>query len=626
MIDVGILWGARRWVDQRIDAVSDDRAALTVLSDGSAVGVWSTAATESVRGGVHQTDEFVVLWSGVLLNRQELARESGLPESMQTGQVLIDLWRRWEPSVLARRLHGTAMVLLFDVRRRELHGWRDKIGRSSLVYAETDHGVAASSRATAAIELADLPWTPDSQHLRRFLTRSLDTDTSRSDAIVGLERLRPAEIARWNRRHLCTIKSYWNPDTYSQKVPENAPAEFRERLLQAIASRHRVLGPHVPTMSGGIDSPSVVALYGHLLEASPHQPLQCVSMVAEEYPRVDESAQIDVLEQALPIEVQRFDISNSWTLKPGTLYGQPDLGDGPVTMPSLHWNLPFFQWARSRTLASVFMNGEGADILQFAPNSRVYRRLAQQRRLAELAVELQHGSSMRMARALARLVTDCFGVTSYVRQARRLAKGLKRRPEVPSWLRPHDWVDSPSAESGGNLGSTIGSDKIHWLMRWNWEKGARMLKQIERRAQIHASSPFLDDRLWEWVLRMPAEALRRESLHKYLGRHALARELPRDIVFRREKKVFDSLVQAGLGVHEIDFVESLFTPTSLLGELGYLNVTAFLRSYREYQSFVQRHGPGQRMTSSAYIWRVVAAEMWLQAINGQRSTKLQARL
>jgi hypothetical protein len=101
--------------------------------------------------------------------------------------------------------------------------------------------------------------------------------------------------------------------------------------------------------------------------------------------------------------------------------------------------------------------------------------------------------------------------------------------------------------------------------------------------------------------------------------------IPDNILFDRTTSYFDELVLKGLGDREIEFVESLFAETSYLGDAGLIEPKRFLDAYRVYQQFVKCNVP-HKLTSSLFIWRTVAAEMWLRALDGSASARLTLRI
>lgn len=527
-----------------------------------------------------------------------------------------------------------ASVVIWDRRRRVLRSFRDKLGLVLLAYIAREDSLVLSSRMKWLTSLGGVDLRPNRQFLAGFLVGGPHSQLGRSDAVEQIRRVYPGEACEWRRKGERRFFQYFNPETSYQRSAHDYQGEFRQRLRDAINRSHQRKGDHVVLLSGGVDSPTVASLYAQTRRESGDRSLTCASVVSHRFDGLDESTELRRLEQVLPIDLHRWSADDRWVLNPHGVPGEPELEEGPPSYPSYFWHVPFMAWAGARGDGRV-MTGAAADVLQMVTVREVERYLFNRGDWISLRRELLSSGGIKAVKTLTRLVTDRLGVAEFsdavARAVRHSIQGFLFQDSRP-WLDPARWTNQLSMEAKASVPETKSSTETHgeyklrWLRSWQWERFVRVYRVNCRRARVTASHPFMSANLWEWVIRLPPELLVRNGLRKFLLRSAMQDKLPSEILFRERTAYFDNLIDAGLGLHATNFVEELFQPESYLADLGLIQPESFLEAYRAYGDYVRCNLAGVQYVGSRFIWRAVAAEMWLRALNGTASDEVQLRL
>jgi hypothetical protein len=157
---------------------------------------------------------------------------------------------------------------------------------------------------------------------------------------------------------------------------------------------------------------------------------------------------------------------------------------------------------------------------------------------------------------------------------------------------------------------TLGRKKSESLRSWQWEQVCRTGYRESRRVGLQRSYPFLDDRVWEFGLRVPPSHLLRGRRKKLLLFNAMKRSLPTQILHAEKRGLFDPVIEKGLADKERTLVRSLFQD-SFLENHGLIDGTYFLA---EYEKYVQAYANCKTYLGSFPVWRTIASELWARTL------------
>lgn len=228
-------------------ALAHTRLAIVDLAGGAQpMGLPDGSLWVTFNGEIYNHDEL----------RRELAARGAVFRTRSDTEVLLHGWRAWGEG-LAARLRGMFAFALVDVARRELYAARDRFGKKPFHWREHDGLLAFASELKALHELG-APRRLRPAAIAQFLALRYvpEPDT----VFEGVHKLPPAHWRRWRLDGgEAEQRRYWQVEYGVDDAPD---AALRERTLALLdeAVRIRLMGevPLAPFLSGGVDSYAIV--------------------------------------------------------------------------------------------------------------------------------------------------------------------------------------------------------------------------------------------------------------------------------------------------------------------------------------------------------------------------------
>jgi asparagine synthase (glutamine-hydrolysing) len=314
------------------------------------------------------------------------------------------------------------------------------------------------------------------------------------------------------------------------------------------------------------------------------------------------------MSKEMGIEVEYFDAERLWSL--------PD-----QTIPEGH-DTPFFGWQscyaailgrlRERG-ARVLLTGHGGDdLLKGSP--LIYLDRLKRGDLRSILEVVRHARSTGepATKAVERLLARPLLPPSLRRILRRFHPE-KRNAPLPEWIRPEFARRNQLAERlrGGNspillprtareqiFSEAVGTAWYSRAVHWHDRNAARF--------GIEARHPFLDRRLFEFVLSIPPQELYQPGCYKSFLRRSMQGILPERVRCRSTKTRFVDFLDLVLR-REVDTVSALLT-SPLSAEAGFLDSELLRQAFSRY-----RTQPDPRYRS--HLWYAITFEMWLRRHN-----------
>jgi len=487
----------------------------------------------------------VIVFNGEIYNYRELRRElCDLGQefaSESDTEVVLHAFDRWGEDGI-RRLEGMFAFAVWDERERTLALARDWMGQKSIYHAECELGWAFASEIKGLLAADLVPRKLDLEALSHFIClRYLPGEAT---LFAGVRKLRPAHLLRATHGAR-TARRLWEP-RYAPKWSGSERAlldELDGRMTEVVAEHLMSEVPLGAFLSGGIDSSLVVA---YAARAS-REPVSTFSI------GVHEEAQSE-----LP-----------WARRVAERYGTrhfekvmaPDLaGLAPRMVAALEEPVDPFAagvYVVSEITAervTVALGGDGGDEL-FAGYDRY---IGQQ--VAEVYGKLPAGLRRHVLRPLVALVPESFGYKSWATKLRwldRMAEkdDVARYAESAAFLRfPHAfkerlfapavWRELSARESERLLDEYFRDGAAHSFVDRMLHADCmtrlaeHLLPIVDRMAMAHsleARSPFLDRRVAEFAMRIPAAWKMKRRRIKYVTRKLGERYLPRDLLYRKKQ-------------------------------------------------------------------------------------------
>lgn len=167
------------------------------------------------------------------------------------------------------QVNGDFGLAWYDERTRRLHLARDRFGMRPLFYARIDGGWVAASQPRGILQLTEIPTTPDDGFLVRFGAmhyRMIDNEPERSP-YAAIAQVPAASIVTLTAdRPTASTSRYWSMEDLGD-LPgseEELAEEYRVLLVEAVRARLARFPKRTFTLSGGMDSSSVLAAAVHL--------------------------------------------------------------------------------------------------------------------------------------------------------------------------------------------------------------------------------------------------------------------------------------------------------------------------------------------------------------------------
>ena len=496
-----------------------------------------------------QSDDgrLVLVFNGEIFNYIELRRElQALGHSFNsTGdtEVLLHAYAQWGRDCL-RRLNGMWAFLVYNTNTGTLFGSRDRFGIKPLYRYRSNEAVFFASEIKAirasGFYRNGVNWTTVSRFLR---TARLDLiDVANETFYAGIEEVPPGSAFELHSNGSMDAWRYWSLDALTPTTVTDPPDAFRELFEDAIRLRMRSDVPVGVSLSGGLDSTSIISVMARAREAagvrSGDGSLQAFCFMSEDF---DETPFItDTLEQT------RAELHRVGT-QPRALWDKLDtflwFHDEPVHSFAAMVGFEVYGLAAANGL-KVVLSGQGSDeVLAGYPNyfDDYWQELLRARRLRDLEREIDayahtHGASKAtlLRRSLRRY---CLSQLGRARMYRALVD--RRRQAIRAahpWFTPDvSLADAPRAERS--------QPSLDVALRASVERAPLplYLRIEDRNSMAHsveARVPFLDYRIVSMLFQLEPQWKLNGPWNKYLLREAMRGCIPESVRTRADKMGF----------------------------------------------------------------------------------------
>ena len=546
----------------------------------------------------HRSDQPLHLGPWHLVFNGEIYNYRELREELETrghtfvtegdGEVLLHAWAEWEEAALDR-LNGMFAVALWHDERKELVCARDPFGEKPLYWARMRGRLAFASEVGALLAVFPELGVVRENALAPYLGLGLMPPIAQS-FFTQIEQLPAAHFMRV-RDHEVTVQQYWRPQPIS--VPTSyaeAASELRELLTDSIRLRLRSDVPVGTSLSGGVDSSSVVALAAQI--AGDHRRHAFTARFPGferdewEYARaVARAAGVTEHHEVLPAAGDLLDDLAAVVGCQGEPFGSASI---------------YAQWRVMRAARdagiTVLLDGQGADELLGGYPTAIGWALRSQGAAATVRGLLSPSERMYvlLASGAGRIPTPLPLVRAFRRRqaspyvSREIRDTVTRLPRI---LLPNDAFQTPLARE---------------LLRETFHTSLPdLLRYADRDSMAHSREvrlPFLDRRVAEFALSLPAEFLYRDGVTKAVLRDAVAGIVPEQVLARRDKVGFEP-PQA-----------RWFAEPAFMAKISDVLLDQVARARGLYDAGqIEADIRGGRWRDPSGIWRALNLELWLQA-------------
>lgn len=569
-------------------------------------------------GGVARMGGLVAAVDGRIFNRDEL----GVPGT--DAQAVLTLTARLGLPEVMRLINADIAVSVWDQRARTLWLGRDRFGLRPLYHAACGGAVGAASRTRPLLALPGMPVEADPAYVLRIAGshyRAFDNDPQRSP-LVGVDQVPAAGVVALTvgddgRVERVRRMRYWTLGDDGFLTDDEATLAERYRDLLADAVRRRVAVAPAPafTLSGGMDSSSVLA---SAVRAEGDRQIAYSTVYAD--PTYDERADIaTILEDCVadwrPVEVAVPDVF-------GLVARQVAAHDEPVATATWLSHHLLAEAAHARGTRSL-LGGLGGDELNagefeyfpclFADLVAAGDRTAYDTEVAAWARHHDHPVFRKDAATAARMVA---------RMSDPARPGLVL-PDRDRLLRYAGTVE-PGVIDLADWEPVMDHPFSTCLQNRTWQDLTRETMPCCLRAEdrnlgplgMERFHPFLDHRLAEMMFRVPGRMKIRHGITKRLLREAMRGVLPESTRTRIAKTGWNAPAHVWFSGADREPLLDLIGSRSFR-DRGVYRLPEVERIAGEHEAIVASGEP--RENHMMFLWQLVNLELWLRDLEALRA-------
>jgi asparagine synthase (glutamine-hydrolysing) len=583
-----------------------ERMAATMVKRGpDGQGTWSDdsaglAATRLAIIDLHdrsnQPMHFGTLhlaFNGEIYNYRELREElRGLGHAFVTegdAEVLIQAWAEWGEEALGR-LNGMFAFAIWDDAERKLTLATDPFSEKPLYYALCNGRIIFASEVKALFLDPEVPASPDYAAVADYLASDVMTRNAGS-YLSGIRRLPGSHVLTFADGKV-DERRYWTPRPVDVPAAyDDAVASLRELLVDSIRLRLRSDVPVGTSLSGGIDSSTVVMLSSEL--AGEHT-RHAFTARFPGFERDEWGYASEVAARAGVVEHHAAEPKVDELLSDLTTVVRDH--EEPVRSLSIYAQWRVMKAAKAAGV-TVLLDGQGGDelfagylpVLGWALRSMGTRQLVH-----ELRAEPQRTRSLVQSFAV-----DFLPMRLRRSYRRRVACPYAAAPLVASAVQAPLQPLAPWFEDGTPLRRQLVAEAFETSLPHLLRYADRSSMAWSREVRL----PYLDRRIAEFAFSLPTSFLYADGVTKRILRDVGRGLVPDSVLARRDKVGFEPPQQMWL--NDVRF-------RTTIGEV-LLDPGAKARGLYDAGAIEEDLGR-DRWRDSAGIWRALSIELWLREI------------
>lgn len=491
---------------------------------------------------MHYLGRYTIVHNGEIYNyielRTELEKEGYRFHTRSDTEVILAAYDCWYDEC-PDHFDGMFAFAIWDEEEQELFAARDRFGEKPFYYTFDGSSLLFGSEMKA-LWAAGVPREPNLQLLFNFITIGY-TDNPEQPAetfYTNIRKLPAASFLCWTPGEPDVyIQRYWDIDTRIKNkkiVDSEAIEQFSHLLSSSVQRRLRSDVSIGSSLSGGLDSSSIVALVSKLAGNGPQKTFTALFPGFEK----DESFFLNEVARRFRPEEHTVTITAEGLLADWDrlCYHQEE----PFGSAGIYGQYKVYERAAGEHV-KVMLDGQGADET-LAGYHKYYKWYWQ-----ELFIKrkLWRSGELKAARELG--ITERFGLqhvaasilpdlASVILERQYLLKALRNKELTKEFIRLQSKEAYYSTPALFNLnGALYFNTCTHGL--------EELLRYADRASMAHGCEvrlPFLDHTLVEFLFSLPSHFKIREGWTKWILRKSMDTKLPDTITWRRDKTGFES--------------------------------------------------------------------------------------
>lgn len=455
-------------------------------------------------------------------------------------ETIAHAYEQWGDGCV-ERFRGMFAFAVWDANKRRLLLARDRLGIKPLYWAIAKGRLLFGSEIKALLESGLIAPEPNTEAIPELLGARYLSGVE--TLFKGIYRLLPGHTLVY-QHGVATTRQWWDipvgkdAPAVDRLTDEQAVAEFRGRLEDAVRSRLMADVPLGMFLSGGLDSSAIAALMSRMID----RPLKTFSVAfrQREFSELDYARDVARAIKADAHEIV-IDEADFFQALPRLVWHE----DEPIAHPS---SVPLYFVSRlARDHVKVVLTGEGSDellagygkypralanwragaIWGLAPD--VVRQFVSDRVAPRLPGRLGHyarRSFLAMPRTPEAMFFDNFAAIGLQRQRVLLDPRLAPRADASAYATARGYFELPNGHST-TLDRLLYADLKTYLVELLMKQD-----QMSMAASIESRVPFLDHPLVEFAAGLAPRLKLRGLTTKWVLREAIKTVLPPSILKR----------------------------------------------------------------------------------------------
>lgn len=475
----------------------------------------------------------VVVADARIDNRPELVDKLGLKGNKQPSdaEIILLAYRQWNEACVDH-LVGDFAFAVWDARARKLFCARDSLGARPFYYFHAGQTFIFSSTVLSLLQAEEVSKDLNEEFIADSLAGlMLDGDVTVYKDIAQL----PAAHCMVVGEGKFSLRRYWEPGAnhsihYSRE--EDYVERYRELFTEAVRCRSETDGEVASLLSGGLDSSSISAVAGQLLDAK-NKRLPTFSFVLEDNERAyiqDEKDLITLLHEMQGVS-GNFISAGNFIQSPVQYYEfckHVPMGYSPY-LATLFSRL-------RETNTRVLLDGGGGDLCATCESPPPLQEFLTGFQLGRLFGYIRAASGVNDSspRIIKRMLASHFAKTDtrmmaeIVQSRSVLAEGFRERIQIMERARRNNRFQPVSKQS------------LREIMRQRMLISGRAFGATElySLSRVEVRFPMLDRRLVDYCLAVPAEQ-HGYDMNRRLIRRAMQGLLPDEVRLRHNKNIMN---------------------------------------------------------------------------------------
>jgi asparagine synthase (glutamine-hydrolysing) len=494
----------------------------------------------------NEDDTVWIAFNGEIYNHEEL--RPGLEaaghryKTRCDTETIVHAYEQWGDACV-ERFRGMFAFAIWDTKRKRLLLARDRMGIKPLYWSLRNGRLVFGSEIKSILESGVVAAESNDRAIPELLSTRYVSGAE--TLFKGVFRLLPGHVLVFEHG-VATTRQWWDVPV-GQSRPEianlsdeDAVAQFRARLEDAVRTRLMADVPLGMFLSGGLDSSAIAAMMAGMID----RPLETFSVAFKQraFSELDYARQVATAIKANPHEIT-IDDADFFGALPRLLWHE----DEPIAHPS---SVPlYFVSKLASEHVKVVLTGEGSDEL-LAGYGKYPRALANWRagafwglapepirdfvsntvvpRLPGRVARYAKRSFLAMPRTPESMFFDNFAAIGLRRQASLLDPGFAGRAAGDPYSASRAYFDSPN-RSSSTLDRLLYTDLKTYLVELLMKQD-----QMSMAASIESRVPFLDHHLVEFATALPPRMKLRGLTTKWILREAVKSILPAEILTRKK--------------------------------------------------------------------------------------------